>query len=114
MGAVSSAVLDAGGQVTGVVPYAMVAVGGEGDKVASREPLFIPENINVSVIAYVQRHGEPPDTSTSLWWWPRCTSERWRWPDAQKASSVFQADLEHLTKYVWLKFSFGIHLKYSH
>ncbi|EJF62650.1 hypothetical protein BD309DRAFT_984780 [Dichomitus squalens] len=29
MGAVSGAVLDAGGQVTGVVPYAMVAAGGE-------------------------------------------------------------------------------------
>ncbi|TFK87914.1 hypothetical protein K466DRAFT_615416 [Polyporus arcularius HHB13444] len=32
MGAVSGAVLDAGGDVTGVVPYAMVAVGGEVDQ----------------------------------------------------------------------------------
>lgn len=32
MGAVSSAVLDAGGEVTGVVPYAMVAAGGEIDQ----------------------------------------------------------------------------------
>lgn len=32
MGAVSGAVLDAGGEVTGVVPYAMVAAGGEVDQ----------------------------------------------------------------------------------
>lgn len=32
MGAVSSAVLDAGGEVTGIVPYAMVAAGGEVDQ----------------------------------------------------------------------------------
>lgn len=31
MGIVSGAVLKAGGQVTGVVPYAMVAAGGEGE-----------------------------------------------------------------------------------
>lgn len=35
MGVVSSAVLEAGGKVTGIVPYAMVAAGGEGDKTAS-------------------------------------------------------------------------------
>jgi len=32
MGAVSGAVLDAGGEVTGIVPYAMVAAGGEVDQ----------------------------------------------------------------------------------
>lgn len=32
MGIVSGAVLEHGGQVTGVVPFAMVAAGGEGDK----------------------------------------------------------------------------------
>lgn len=32
MGAVSGAVLDAGGDVTGVTPYAMVAAGGEADQ----------------------------------------------------------------------------------
>ncbi|KAK7049385.1 hypothetical protein VNI00_005986 [Paramarasmius palmivorus] len=36
MGAVSRAVLDAGGHVTGILPYAMVAAGGEGEKV--RQP----------------------------------------------------------------------------
>jgi hypothetical protein len=32
MGVVSGAVLEGGGQVTGVVPFAMVAAGGEGEK----------------------------------------------------------------------------------
>jgi hypothetical protein len=32
MGIVSGAVLEHGGHVTGVVPFAMVAAGGEGDK----------------------------------------------------------------------------------
>lgn len=32
MGIVSGAVLEGGGEVTGVVPIAMVAAGGEGDK----------------------------------------------------------------------------------
>jgi hypothetical protein len=40
MGVVSGAVLESGGEVTGVVPWAMVKAGGEGDKgvgVGSRE-----------------------------------------------------------------------------
>jgi len=32
MGVVSGAVLESGGEVTGVVPWAMVKAGGEGDK----------------------------------------------------------------------------------
>lgn len=32
MGLVSGAVLQDGGDVTGIVPYAMIAAGGEGDK----------------------------------------------------------------------------------
>lgn len=35
MGIVSNSVLEAGGRVTGVMPYAMVAAGGERDKTAS-------------------------------------------------------------------------------
>ncbi|TFK46024.1 hypothetical protein OE88DRAFT_1688329 [Heliocybe sulcata] len=37
MGVVSGAVLQAGGQVTGVVPWAMVAAGGEGEKTGKGE-----------------------------------------------------------------------------
>lgn len=44
MGAVASAVLEAGGKITGVVPYAMVAAGGEADKIVSRAPLVLPAN----------------------------------------------------------------------
>ncbi|PFH50692.1 hypothetical protein AMATHDRAFT_47712 [Amanita thiersii Skay4041] len=36
MGVVSNAVSHGGGKVTGIVPYAMVAAGGEGEKVASK------------------------------------------------------------------------------
>lgn len=32
MGIVSGAVIDGGGEVTGVIPFAMVAAGGEGEK----------------------------------------------------------------------------------
>ena len=32
MGIISGAVLEGGGEVTGVLPYAMIAAGGEGDK----------------------------------------------------------------------------------
>lgn len=38
MGLVSGAVLESGGDVTGVVPVAMVAAGGEGDKGGARTP----------------------------------------------------------------------------
>ena len=41
MGAVSGAVLEAGGDVTGVVPYAMVAVGGEIDAVKSTKAAHV-------------------------------------------------------------------------
>lgn len=35
MGIVSGAALEAGGEVTGIVPFAMVAAGGEGEKTKS-------------------------------------------------------------------------------
>jgi hypothetical protein len=38
MGIVSGAAADAGGRVTGVVPYAFVAAGGEGDKTGAPAP----------------------------------------------------------------------------
>ena len=41
MGAVSRAVLEAGGEVKGVVPYAMVAVGGEVDAVKGTKAAHI-------------------------------------------------------------------------
>ena len=37
MGFVSDAVIDAGGQVTGIVPRAMVDAGGEGDKTLEKD-----------------------------------------------------------------------------
>jgi predicted Rossmann-fold nucleotide-binding protein len=58
MGTVSQAVLDNGGHVTGVSPYAMVAAGGEGpktlegvtvDKVSNREPPPHPNRVNIVV-----------------------------------------------------------------
>lgn len=38
MGVVSDAVLDAGGHLTGIIPYAMVAAGGEKAKTGEAEP----------------------------------------------------------------------------
>jgi len=43
MGLVSGAVLEGGGKVTGVLPYAMVRAGGEGDKIASRPAVALNE-----------------------------------------------------------------------
>ncbi|KAJ7184357.1 hypothetical protein C8R46DRAFT_1158696 [Mycena filopes] len=43
MGVVSGAVLERGGKVTGVVPYAMVAAGGEGEKTSSKVEVNIDE-----------------------------------------------------------------------
>ncbi len=41
MGTVSGAALDAGGAVTGVVPYAMVAAGGEVDQVTGNKATYV-------------------------------------------------------------------------
>lgn len=41
MGTVSGAALDAGGEVTGVVPYAMVAAGGEKDQVTGSSATYV-------------------------------------------------------------------------
>lgn len=41
MGTVSGAALDAGGEVTGVVPYAMVAAGGEKDQVTGNSATYV-------------------------------------------------------------------------
>jgi len=41
MGIVSGAALEAGGDVVGVIPYAMLAEGGEGERVPGNEPSSI-------------------------------------------------------------------------
>jgi hypothetical protein len=43
MGVVSGAVLEHGGKVTGIVPYAMTIAGGESEKVGSRVDVQLNE-----------------------------------------------------------------------
>ncbi len=59
MGAVSGAVLDAGGDVTGVVPYAMVAVGGEVDQTKGHHAphILLKEKGREKVCLAILRHG---------------------------------------------------------
>ena len=47
MGVVSGAVLNAGGKVTGIVPYAMVAAGGEGKAADPVEVVLEPNTEQV-------------------------------------------------------------------
>jgi len=43
MGVVSGAVLEGGGKVTGVIPHAMVAAGGEDEKVKNPSKVYLNE-----------------------------------------------------------------------
>lgn len=57
MGFVSDAVLEAGGDVTGVVPKAMVDAGGEGDKTTGKDdhgaPVVLDESKNVHTVRFM-------------------------------------------------------------
>lgn len=79
MGIVSGAVLDAGGDAVGVIPYAMLAAGGEGERAS--------ENGSPSVFVKLEEAGRERVGVTSLHCIPM-TELRLRWNGYEQLPST--------------------------